>query len=310
MDDTLVIAGKQYISARRASEISKYAKDYIGQMCRSGKLEGKLIGRNWYIDPHALMALSNKGRSRASDESTSVEIGHVSERAFALLEETTFAYEPKEYSFESDDRPLVPEFTKSEREMEAYTASTNHLVPVEELEESLLEERSEGETGLAEAVFEPVVEEARSHGTGAAWEPVASVAGHTDQESHYREEIVTRKRTSPSKYAVDLRQFASKQVRPVHVQPEIARPVRKAVPKHIAAPVEKQPSARRKRSMAAPLLITATVFAGMVLVISGAGNRVIQYPENRSIYEVSYASIRAAALDSMNEINLAKKRNP
>lgn len=309
MDDTLVIAGKQYISARRAAEISKYAKDYIGQMCRSGKLEGKLIGRNWYIDPHALMALSNKGRSKASDESTSAEVGQVSERASVLLEETTFAYEPKEYSFESDDRPLVPEFAKREREVEAPTVPMNHLVPIEELGVSLVGGQSEGETEPAEAFGDPVVEEDRSHGTSAVWEPVTSVAGHTDQESHYREEIVARKRTSPSKYAVDLRQFASKQATPVHVQPEIARPVRKAAPKRIAAPVEKQPT-RHKRSMTVPMLITATVFAGMVLVISGAGNRAVQYPENRSIYEVSYASIRAAALDSMNQINLVKKRNP
>ncbi|HVY56006.1 MAG TPA: hypothetical protein VHC46_09650 [Thermodesulfobacteriota bacterium] len=45
----LEIEGKTYISSRRAAEITGYAKDYVGQLCREGRVEARLVGRNWYI---------------------------------------------------------------------------------------------------------------------------------------------------------------------------------------------------------------------------------------------------------------------
>lgn len=47
--DTLVLEGKEFISTKRAAEITGYAKDYIGQLCREGRVDSRLIGRNWYI---------------------------------------------------------------------------------------------------------------------------------------------------------------------------------------------------------------------------------------------------------------------
>lgn len=41
--------GKEYI---RASEIAKkfrYTQDYVGQLCRSKKVDARLVGRNWYV---------------------------------------------------------------------------------------------------------------------------------------------------------------------------------------------------------------------------------------------------------------------
>ncbi len=45
----LTIEGKTYISSKRAAEITGYAKDYVGQLCREGRIEARLVGRNWYI---------------------------------------------------------------------------------------------------------------------------------------------------------------------------------------------------------------------------------------------------------------------
>lgn len=45
----IVIEDKKYISSKRAAEITGYAKDYVGQLCREGRIEARLIGRNWYI---------------------------------------------------------------------------------------------------------------------------------------------------------------------------------------------------------------------------------------------------------------------
>lgn len=45
----ITIGEKTYVSSKRAAEITGYAKDYIGQLCREGRVEARLIGRNWYL---------------------------------------------------------------------------------------------------------------------------------------------------------------------------------------------------------------------------------------------------------------------
>ncbi len=59
--DELTIAGKKYISSRRASEITGYAKDYVGQLARAGKIPATRIGRAWYVDEDALLLHENAG---------------------------------------------------------------------------------------------------------------------------------------------------------------------------------------------------------------------------------------------------------
>jgi len=50
----VVIEDKKYISSKRAAEVTGYAKDYIGQLCREGRVPARLIGRNWYVLESAL----------------------------------------------------------------------------------------------------------------------------------------------------------------------------------------------------------------------------------------------------------------
>jgi hypothetical protein len=47
--DELVIGEKRYVSSKRAAEITGYAKDYVGQLCREGYVEAKMVGRSWYV---------------------------------------------------------------------------------------------------------------------------------------------------------------------------------------------------------------------------------------------------------------------
>ena len=49
MKDSFIIEGKKYISSKRASAISDYSSDYIGQLCRANKLDCKMIGRAWFV---------------------------------------------------------------------------------------------------------------------------------------------------------------------------------------------------------------------------------------------------------------------
>ncbi|MBU6231463.1 hypothetical protein KGP36_02240 [Patescibacteria group bacterium] len=54
MKDSFIFEGKKYISARRASEISDYAADYIGQLCRAQKLDCRMIGRSWFVTEESI----------------------------------------------------------------------------------------------------------------------------------------------------------------------------------------------------------------------------------------------------------------
>ena len=47
--DEILIEEKRYISSKRAAKITGYAKDYIGQLCREGRVPARLVGRSWYV---------------------------------------------------------------------------------------------------------------------------------------------------------------------------------------------------------------------------------------------------------------------
>lgn len=52
--DEITIGDKVYVSSKRAAQITGYAKDYVGQLCREGRVEARLVGRNWYVLDSAL----------------------------------------------------------------------------------------------------------------------------------------------------------------------------------------------------------------------------------------------------------------
>lgn len=56
----LYFSGKKYISLKQAGEISGYAKDYIGQLCRSGKLSAERVGRDWFVEVDELLSYKDK----------------------------------------------------------------------------------------------------------------------------------------------------------------------------------------------------------------------------------------------------------
>jgi hypothetical protein len=47
--DEILIEEKKYISSKQAAKVTGYAKDYIGQLCREGRVPARLVGRNWYV---------------------------------------------------------------------------------------------------------------------------------------------------------------------------------------------------------------------------------------------------------------------
>ena len=96
-----------YISASRAAEKTGYAADYIGQLCRSGKIPGKLLGRSWYVD---FQALSDHRETRQlGKKKKQTKLPEVlSREAFSQ------SLSKLELSYTPDEAPLLPNLSKSE----------------------------------------------------------------------------------------------------------------------------------------------------------------------------------------------------
>lgn len=56
MSDELAIAGKNYVSSKKAANSTGYAQDYIGQLARSGQIDAQRVGGLWYVLPESLEA--------------------------------------------------------------------------------------------------------------------------------------------------------------------------------------------------------------------------------------------------------------
>lgn len=52
--EVILIEGVEYLKANVAAKRFKYTSDYIGQLCRGKKIDAKLVGRTWYVNPLSL----------------------------------------------------------------------------------------------------------------------------------------------------------------------------------------------------------------------------------------------------------------
>ena len=53
--ETITHDGKVFTKATALAKKHRYTTDYIGQLCRGGKVESKLIGRAWFVNEEALL---------------------------------------------------------------------------------------------------------------------------------------------------------------------------------------------------------------------------------------------------------------
>jgi len=70
--EEIVIDEKKYISSKRAAKETGYAKDYVGQLCREGRVQARLVGRAWYVLESAIYdhRFGSNVDSRKTNEAT------------------------------------------------------------------------------------------------------------------------------------------------------------------------------------------------------------------------------------------------
>lgn len=63
MTQEIVVEGKQFISSKRASELSGYAQDYIGQLARKQLIDARRVGGLWYVLLDSLMSYQKQAEA-------------------------------------------------------------------------------------------------------------------------------------------------------------------------------------------------------------------------------------------------------
>lgn len=108
MESTVMLDGKDFISASRASKLTGYHKHYVGQLARSGKIVSRQIGNRWYVDRAGLIAhKKEKDALLAAVQVQAVGLSDTSLRAHDALEAVMNEAEPL-YTYTSESSDLMP----------------------------------------------------------------------------------------------------------------------------------------------------------------------------------------------------------
>lgn len=105
--DEILIEEKKYVSSKRAAKITGYAKDYIGQLCREGRVPARLVGRSWYVLESAIQ----DHRFGTQDSESKVEVEQPEEKKWEF---------PR---YESSPTEVLPSVLNFEKKVETTTLS-------------------------------------------------------------------------------------------------------------------------------------------------------------------------------------------
>ena len=129
--DELEIAGRRYLSTRRAAKEHKYTPDYVGQLIRGGKVVGKKVGRSWYVEEASLNAYLNGEAAPARAAAAATPVVKMQEKPIErLVEEPAFAPAPvNEVAVENIPEPEMQkeEIKEEEKTFEPVVVKTKNL---------------------------------------------------------------------------------------------------------------------------------------------------------------------------------------
>lgn len=276
--DELTIGDKIYISSKRAAEITGYAKDYVGQLCREGRVEATLVGRSWYV-----LETSIRDHRFGGEESVSAPKSD-GRPSSAVSEWESPKYEPEEVV-------EVPQIEKSPiNVLEQAEEPEVEEVPAPKAQASVEDMQSAWKEWFATRNREKLIET-----------PDIIDARAEEDEVYADDEVVAVENEVSDEEEVQIRRVPNQQVMrqydPIPSTPEIEKPVRinKQPSISYASPVPMRPTAPSKRGETArvrsggglalrALLISLALLAVAVAVI-GTGNAENVIGDEARVYE-------------------------
>lgn len=145
--ETILDNGVTFVKATALAKKYRYTTDYIGQLCRSGKVEAKLIGRAWFVNEQSLTSHKNDRYSTARSSEIIINKSLVSDREshpVAMRREVRPVLsksahrsimqvaEPKTYNFETRGAARISTYHDDDGLLEPQTFPTKrveHHVP-------------------------------------------------------------------------------------------------------------------------------------------------------------------------------------
>jgi hypothetical protein len=126
VNNDLYFDGKTFISVSRASELTGYTQDYLGQLCRGNRVPSRMVGRTWYVDQDAVVAHKQNPKSRKT-KTTSKFDQKIEKKN--IVEEFLQSQQKPEYkspfTFEKDHSPILPALAKPAAYSTEHTQSKN-----------------------------------------------------------------------------------------------------------------------------------------------------------------------------------------
>ena len=114
----LAIDGKKYVKASAIAKDLGYTSDYVGQLCRGGKIDAQLVGRSWYVDRDSIQAYkksryrSNQAKSKASVQAYQAARKDVTATRARTAEMTRHV---PVHHYETDEADLLPAVQKEKQ---------------------------------------------------------------------------------------------------------------------------------------------------------------------------------------------------
>jgi hypothetical protein len=120
--EVLSVGGKDYVKASVIARELGYTTDYVGQLCRSRKVNAKLVGRSWYVDRDSIhvhkssryRSTQAKSRELLREE---IEVTHSPDKGFAVPVHRVNAgapiKKPAYVAYSEDTAELIPAVNKT-----------------------------------------------------------------------------------------------------------------------------------------------------------------------------------------------------
>lgn len=125
--EQVILDGVEYVKASAIAKQFHYTADYVGQLCRGKKVDARLVGRTWFVNPKSLTEHKKNKYSKHAVESESVALNNEERESVKVSVQPVLKSKTSKYlstrpdlveskrlkvRYERDEENLIPHITK------------------------------------------------------------------------------------------------------------------------------------------------------------------------------------------------------
>lgn len=131
--DTISVEGKEYVKAKEIARELGYTTDYIGQLCRAKKIDAKLVGRSWYVDPDSVRnhkdsryrSVKETSKRGIEEKLRDIRAQQQSEEKSHFYDHRSYAIKHSEINYSNDEADLFPTPVKKHEQKKEVSLPVN-----------------------------------------------------------------------------------------------------------------------------------------------------------------------------------------